>query len=74
MTIEPIGLSGHPPFMNSVSGNVMDMQFNDWLNAYLVVSDCGDIRVTVCQQMICTSVIEAKGARAVSDINCALCN
>lgn len=50
--IGPVGFGNLVVIMSHLAGNATDMQFNDWFNSYLIVSDYGDIRVSVCHQLV----------------------
>lgn len=66
--IGPIGFGNLVTIMSQLAGNAMDMQFNDWLNAYIIVSDYGDIRISVCHQLVGMFADKFTRGRAVSDL------
>lgn len=68
--IGPISFGNLVTPMNIVSGNATDIQFNDWLNTYLIVSDSGDVRVSVCHQLVGMFVEKFSRGRSVSVVVC----
>lgn len=66
MAMQGLNMGTKPTHLFSCAGPVNDVSFSDWLNAYVFVTEYGDIRAGYCHQLLVNFADLHRKQRAVS--------
>lgn len=63
---QPLDIGTSRAMIYTCKGSVTDVSFSDWLNTYIYVTDCGDIRAGYARQLVSTFLDAHRKNKGVS--------